>query len=89
MVMFCVLPVARSLAETFTMPLASMSNVTSIWGTPRGAGGIPTSWNLPRVRLSRAIGRSPCRTWTSTEVWLSAAVEKTSSCGWGWWCCAR
>lgn len=31
-----------SLADTWTMPLASMSKVTSIWGTPRGAGGMPT-----------------------------------------------
>ena len=29
-----------------------MSNVTSICGTPRGAGGMPASWNLPSVRLS-------------------------------------
>ena len=41
----------RSLADTFTMPLASMSNVTSICGTPRGAGAMPVSWNLPRVLL--------------------------------------
>ena len=33
---------------------------------------------MPSVRLSFAISRSPCRTCTSTEVWLSAAVEKTS-----------
>src|SRR5437016_1555749 len=45
---------------------------------PRGAGGMPTRWNLPSVRLSRAIGRSPCSTWISTDVWLSAAVEKIS-----------
>ena len=32
------LPVALSLAVTFRMPLASMSKVTSICGTPRGAG---------------------------------------------------
>ena len=37
MVMFWLLPVPRSLADTLTMPLASMSKVTSIWGTPRGA----------------------------------------------------
>ena len=43
------------------MPLASMSKVTSIWGTPRGAGGRPVSWKLPRVRLSLANSRSPCR----------------------------
>ena len=36
MVIVCSLPVALSLAETFRMPLASMSNVTSICGTPRG-----------------------------------------------------
>ena len=60
------------------MPLASMSNATSICGTPRGAGGRPTSWKRPSVRLSRAIGRSPCSTCTSTLVWLSVAVEKIS-----------
>ena len=36
-----------SLAVTCTMPLASMSKVTSIWGTPRGAGGMSVSWNEP------------------------------------------
>ena len=39
---------------------------------------MPMRWNLPSVRLSRAISRSPCRTWISTEVWLSAAVENVS-----------
>ena len=58
-VMFCCLPVALSRADTLMMLLASMSNVTSICGMPRGAGGIPTRWNFPSVRLSRAIGRSP------------------------------
>ena len=33
---------------------------------------------MPSVRLSRAIGRSPWRTCTSTDVWLSAAVVKIS-----------
>ena len=45
---------------------------------PRGAGGMPSRWNRPRVRLSRAISRSPWSTWISTEVWLSDAVENTS-----------
>ena len=44
---FCSLPVPRSLAVTLTMPLASMSKPTSICGMPRGAGGMPVSWNLP------------------------------------------
>src|SRR3990170_4672564 len=78
MVTFCSLPVARSRAATLRMPLASMSNVTSTCGTPRGAGGIPSSRKRPRVMLSLAIGLSPCRTWISTAVWPSAAVEKTS-----------
>nr|CAD7439602.1 unnamed protein product [Timema bartmani] len=51
----CSLPVPLSLADTWTMPLASMSNVTSIWGTPRGAGGMPTSVNCPNNLLSEAI----------------------------------
>ena len=38
----CSRPVPRSRADTWTIPLASMSKETSIWGTPRGAGGIPT-----------------------------------------------
>ncbi len=57
------------------MPLASISNVTSICGTPRGAGGMPMRWNLPSVLLSFAISLSPCMTCTSTEGWLSTAVE--------------
>ena len=47
---------------TFKMPLASTSKVTSICGMPRGAGGIPSSVNLPSDLLSAAIGRSPCST---------------------------
>ena len=63
--------------RTSRMPLASMSKVTSIWGTPRGAGGMPSRMNLPSVLLSVAISRSPCSTWISTCGWLSDAVEKT------------
>ena len=64
------------MADTFTMPLASMSKVTSICGTPRRAGAMPSRWKRPRVLLYWAISRSPWSTWTSTEVWLSAAVVK-------------
>ena len=78
MVIFCSLPVPRSLALTCRMPLASMSKVTSICGTPRGAGGMSVRWNLPMVLLSRASWRSPWRTWISTPGWLSEAVEKIS-----------
>mmetsp|Transcript_15047 Transcript_15047/g.25764 ORF Transcript_15047/g.25764 Transcript_15047/m.25764 type:complete len:224 (+) Transcript_15047:817-1488(+) len=77
MVMDCSLAVALSLARTWTMPLASMSNVTSIWGSPRGAGGMPTRSNWPRSLLSAAISRSPWNTLMPTCVWLSAAVENT------------
>src|SRR5688572_29077280 len=47
----CSLPVPRSLAWTWTMPLASMSKATSICGTPRGAGGRPVSSNMPSFLL--------------------------------------
>jgi hypothetical protein len=36
------------LALTFIIPLASISKVTSIYGTPLGAGGIPVRSNLPK-----------------------------------------
>src|ERR1700722_10527995 len=64
----CSLLVALSLAVTLTMPLASMSNVTSICGTPRGAPGIPTRSNWPSALLSAAISRSPWKTRMVTAV---------------------
>ncbi len=76
MVMCWLRPVALSVALTLRMPSASMSKVTSICGTPRGAGGMPSRMNLPSDLLSAAIGRSPCTTWISTSRWLSEAVEK-------------
>jgi len=48
-----------SIAETFKIPLASTSNVTSIYGTPLGAGGIPCKSNYPNILLSLAISLSP------------------------------
>ena len=77
-VILCSLPVPLSRAVTFRIPLASILKVTSIWGTPRGAGAIPSSTKRPRDLLSEAISRSPCKTWISTCGWLSAAVEKVS-----------
>ena len=59
MVIFCSLLVARSLAVTLRMPFASISKVTSIWGTPRLAGAMPPSSNVPSSLLSRANWRSP------------------------------
>ena len=75
MVICCSRPVALSRAETFRIPLASISKVTSIWGTPLGAGGMPSRMKRPRVLLSAAMGRSPWVTWISTWVCPSAAVE--------------
>src|SRR5205085_329669 len=73
----CSLLVALSFADTLTMPLASMSNVTSICGMPRGAGGIPIRSNWPSSLLSAAISRSPWKTRMVTAFWLSSAVENT------------
>src|ERR1044071_4553564 len=42
----CSLPVALSLAVTLTMPLASMSKVTSICGTPRGVPQIEVTFDI-------------------------------------------
>jgi hypothetical protein len=76
MVMDISLFMVLSLAETLTIPSASMSKVTSTWGIPLGAGGIPTSWKLPSILLSRTSSRSPWKTLISTAVCPSAAVEK-------------
>src|SRR6202051_4760391 len=78
MVTDCCLPVPRSLAATLTMPLASMSNATSICGMPRGDGAMPASSKVPSFLLYAAISRSPWKTWISTEGWLSSAVVKIS-----------
>ena len=43
----CIFPLARSLADTLTIPFASISNVTSICGTPRIARLIFFNLNLP------------------------------------------
>lgn len=41
--------VALSSAEIFIIPFSSISNVTSIYGTPLGAGAIPSKWNYPNL----------------------------------------
>ena len=65
-VILCIFPLARSLADTLTIPFASISNVTSICGTPRIARLIFFNLNLPRLLLSLASGLSPCKTLIST-----------------------
>ena len=77
MVIFASFCVPRSFAVTLIIPLASMSNFTSICGTPRGAGGSSVRLKLPSETLSDAMGRSPWTTWIVTAVWLSAAVVNT------------
>mmetsp|Transcript_65922 Transcript_65922/g.155257 ORF Transcript_65922/g.155257 Transcript_65922/m.155257 type:complete len:362 (+) Transcript_65922:320-1405(+) len=59
------------------MPSTLMSKDTSIFGTPFGAVGIPSSRNVPSFLLSFARGRSPCRTTTSISSCASAEVVKT------------
>mmetsp|Transcript_14914 Transcript_14914/g.45582 ORF Transcript_14914/g.45582 Transcript_14914/m.45582 type:complete len:355 (+) Transcript_14914:631-1695(+) len=76
MVTFSALPVDFSTADTCSMPLASISNVTSICGVPRGIGGMPVRVNSPSLLLSLVRARSPSYTWIVTAGWLSAYVEK-------------
>jgi len=45
--------------------------VTSIWGTPLGAAGIPVKSNLPNKWLSLTNGLSPSKTAIVTVFWLS------------------
>ena len=74
----CCLLVALSFAVTERIPFASISNVTSICGTPLAAGAIPSNLKVPRLLLSFASSLSPCKTWISTLGWLSTAVENVS-----------
>ena len=82
--------VALSVAVTFTMPLASMSKVTSICGTLAAGSRDAAQVELTEDLQVGGHSRSPCRTSISTEVWLSAAggVE-TPVLRSGWWCCGR
>ena len=50
-----------------------MSKVTSIRGTPRGAG-MPSSSKRESIWLRSASSRSPWKTWISTLRWFSEAV---------------
>jgi len=44
---------------TLRIPFSSISKDTSIYGTPLGAGGIPSRLNLPRLLQSLVIYLSP------------------------------
>ena len=57
----CSTPVSFSFALTDKIPSTSISNVTSIWGTPRLAEGIPSNLKLPKLLLPFTSSRSPCR----------------------------
>ena len=65
-----------SLAETRTRPSALISKVTSIWGTPAGAGSMPTSSKTARDLFIEARKPSPWRTWMRTRLWLCSTVVK-------------
>ena len=90
MEIFCSLPVPRSLALTWRMPLASMSKVTSICGTPRGAGGIPSRWKLPNrlvvtAQLAFALKHMNLHSWLIVaEVEKDLAISESES-----WYCAQ
>ena len=62
MTIFSILLLALSYAATYKIPLASISKVTSTYGTPLGAGAIPFKSNFPNKWLSLTIGLSPSNT---------------------------
>ena len=68
-VMTSFLPVPLSFALTVKIEFSSISKVTSIWGTPLGAGGIPVKSNLPKLWLSFTNARSPSKTEIPTFVY--------------------
>lgn len=76
MVIFSETPLDFSTAETFKIEFSSISQVTSIQGTPLGAGGIPFKENCPRLLQSLVSFLSPSKIWIKTPGWLSTAVVK-------------
>ena len=56
------------------MPFAFTSNLTSIWGVARGAGGMPSKVKVPRRLLWAVSALSPSYTFMATEDWLSRLV---------------
>jgi len=68
MVIYVSLPVPKSLADTLTIPEASISKVTSIYGTPFGAAGKLVKSKFPNFLLSLANYLSPYNTLTVTVV---------------------
>ena len=51
-------PLPFSTAETFKIPSELISKVTSIWGTPRGAGGMPVRSNLPKEIFNNSCSKT-------------------------------
>ena len=76
--MLAALPVRSSRACTCRIPLASMRNVTSIFGMPAGIGSTPARSKRASERLSWASSRSPCSTCMSMVVCPSTEVVKYS-----------
>ena len=90
MVIFFSLPVALSFADTLRMPLASMSNVTSICGTPRGAGGMPVEVEpAERAVVARHLALALEDVDLDRGLVVGRGREDLRLCGSGWWCCAR
>ena len=79
-----------SLACTERMPFASMSKVTSIWGMPRGAGGMPSSTKLPELAV---VVRHVALALEHADLHLRLVVgrrRERPGCAWsGWSCCGR
>ncbi len=73
-------PVPLSSAPTLRMPLASISKVTSICGTPLGAGGMPVKSNWPSLWLSFVMARSPSYTCVQSYMVSVCCVSPSDHC---------
>ena len=66
------IPVVSSRAIRAGMPSASTTNVIVTRAMPAVMGGKPRKVKRASERQFSTVSRSPCRTWMSKPVWLSA-----------------
>ncbi len=82
MVILLLFPVLLSVADTFRIPLESRSKVTSIWGTPLGAGGDAAELKFPQNIV--VLGHGPFSFVHLDDSGLVVGVGRESLGGTSW-----